>query len=402
MKILRKLWQRGRDLLPVDGFHFDRPIVVLQSDDWGRAGLRDRQGLEQLASAGLVLGERPYDFYTLETAEDLAALRAVLRSHHDSAGRSPGLEMNFVVANLDFQKMDFEKMSPEGFQQIHLLPLAEGLPAGWNRPGLLEAYREGIQEGLFHPALHGTTHFCRVAVERYLTASDPTDPSDRGRLLRTLWKAGTPYIHWRIPWIGYEYWDPEASPDDRFLPPDTQRDLIGKAVGDFAKLFAILPRSACAPGYRANDDTHRAWAQIGIRVAQNGPGAPIPPHFDRHGLLHLYRTEEFEPAINPDFLLDDCLRTAEACFERKIPAIVSVHSINFHSSVKDFRSRTLELLHQFLTTLESTHPDVLYLHGGEIYELVNKGSCETAQGTVSVNVTRKSFTRSRVVPVQES
>jgi hypothetical protein len=407
MNILRKLWQRGRDLLPVEGFHFDRPIVVLQSDDWGRAGLRDREGLEQLAAAGLVLGERPYDFYTLEAAEDLAALRAVLRSHRDSAGRSPSLEMNFVVANLDLEKMALEgmdpgKMSAEGFQKIHLLPLAEGLPAGWNRPGLLEAYRAGIQEGLFQPALHGTTHFCRVAVERYLAASDPADSGERGHLLRTLWKAGTPYIHWRMPWIGYEYWDPEVSPDDRFLPADTQRDLIGKAVGDFAKLFATLPRSACAPGYRANDDTQSAWAQIGIRVAQNGPGAAIPPHFDRHGLLQLYRTVEFEPAVSPDFSLDVCLRSAEACFERRIPAIVSVHSINFHSSVKDFRCRTLQLLDQFLAALELAHPDVLYLHGGEIYEVVNKGLRETAQGTVSVNVTRKSFTRSRVPPVQES
>jgi hypothetical protein len=397
MNILRKLWQRGRDLLPVEGFHFDRPIVVLQSDDWGRAGLRDREGLEHLAAAGLVLGERPYDFYTLEAAEDLAALRAVLRSHRDSVGRSPSLEMNFIAANLDF-----EKMSAESFQQIHLLPLAEGLPAGWNRPGLVEAYRAGIQEGLFYPALHGVTHFCRAAVERYLDAGDLTDSGERGHLLRILWKAGTPYIHWRMPWIGYEYWDPGASPDDRFLPADTQRDLIGKAVGDFAKLFSTLPRSACAPGYRANDDTHRAWAQIGIRVAQNGPGSATPPHFDRHGLLQLYRTVEFEPAVDPDFSLDACLRSAEACFERKIPAIVSVHSINFHSSVQDFRSRTLELLDQFLAALESAHPDVLYLQGEEIYELVNKGSRETAQGTVSVNVTRKSFTRSRVPPVQES
>lgn len=397
MNILQKLWQRSRDLLPVEGFHFDRPIVVLQSDDWGRAGLRDREGLEQLAAAGLVLGERPYDFYTLETAEDLAAMRAVLRGHHDSAGRCPSLEMNFAVANLNF-----EKMSAESFQQIHLLPLAEGLPAGWNRPGLLDAYREGIREGLFHPALHGTTHFCRLAVERYLSASDLTDSGERRNLLQTLWKAGTPYIHWRMPWIGYEYWNPEASPDDRFLPADTQRDLIGKAVGDFAKLFSTLPRSACAPGYRANDDTHRAWAQIGIWVAQNGPGAAIPPHFDRHGLLQLYRTVEFEPAVNADFSLDACLRIAEACFERKIPAIVSVHSINFHSSVKDFRRRTLELLDQFLSALELAHPDVLYLHGGEIYELVKNGTCETAQGTLGVNVTRKSFTRSRVAPVQES
>jgi hypothetical protein len=400
--MLRKLWQRGLDLLPVEGFHFDRPIVVLQSDDWGRAGLRDRWGLEQVAAAGLVLGERPYDFYTLETAEDLAALRAVLRSHHDSAGRSPTLEMNFIVANLNLEKMDFEKMSAESFQRIHLLPLAEGLPAGWNRPGLLEAYREGISEGLFYPALHGATHFCRAAIERHLAASDLAGSGERGNLLRTLWKAGTPYIHWRMPWIGYEYWDPEASPDDRFVSAETQRDLIGKAVGDFAKLFSTLPRSACAPGYRANDDTHRAWEQIGIRVAQNGPGAAIPPHFDRHGLLQLYRTVEFEPAVNPDFSLDACLRSAEACFERKIPAIVSVHSINFHSSVKDFRSRTLELLDQFLAALELAHPDVLYLHGEEIYEVVNKGSSETAQGTVSVNVTRKSFSKSRVAIVHES
>ena len=74
MNLLQKLWQRGRDLFPVAGFHFDRPLVLLQSDDWGRVGLRDQEGLEQLRSAGLALGERPYDFYTLETADDLRAL----------------------------------------------------------------------------------------------------------------------------------------------------------------------------------------------------------------------------------------------------------------------------------------------------------------------------------------
>jgi hypothetical protein len=402
MNMLRKLWQRGRDLLPIDGFHFDRPIVVLQSDDWGRAGLRDREGLEQLTAAGLVLGERPYDYYTLETAEDLADLRAVLRGHHDSDGRSPSLEMNFVVANLDLEKMASERVSAAGFQSVHLLPLAEGLPAGWNRPGLLRAYREGIHEGLFYPALHGTTHFCRAAVERYLTETDLPSSSDRGSLLRTLWNAGTPYIHWRMPWIGYEYWDPEASPDDRFLPAETQRDLIGKAVGDFAKLFSTLPRSACAPGYRANHDTHRAWAEIGIRIAQNGPGAAIPPHFDQHGILQLYRAVEFEPAVDPEFSLNACIHSAEDCFERKIPAVVSVHSINFHSSVRDFRSRTLELLDEFLAALQRAHSDLLYLHSEEIYEVVNQGSCETGQGTASVNVTRKSFRKSRVAPLRET
>jgi len=89
MNLARKIWHRGIDMLPTTGFHFDRPLVLLQSDDWGRAGLRDHEGLKQLRSAGIMLGERPYDFYTLETAEDLAALRAMLRRHRDSGGRHP-------------------------------------------------------------------------------------------------------------------------------------------------------------------------------------------------------------------------------------------------------------------------------------------------------------------------
>ena len=386
MNLVRKLWQRGLDLLPVAGFHFDRPLVLLQSDDWGRCGLRDHEGLEQLQSAGIALGERPYDFYTLETAEDLNALSSILVKHRDSSGRNPCLEMNFVPANLDFVKM-----SDEGFRQIHLLALADGLPKRWSRPGLVEAYREGIATGVFHPALHGSTHFCRAAVERNLTGDE-----DRGQLLRTLWQAGTPYIHWRMPWIGYEYWDPEQLEGERFVDGEIQRGLIGYAFGAFAKLFSTLPRSACAPGYRANSDTHRAWAQHGIRVAQNGPGTLTPPHFDRDEMLHLYRTVELEPAVDEKFSVEACLRQAEDCFARGIPAVVSVHSINFHSTVRDFRSTTLQRLDQFLTALESKHADLLYLHDENLLELVNKGFCTTPNGTVQVNVTRKDFTKGKV------
>ncbi|MGP0021547.1 MAG: hypothetical protein ACLPHP_23475 [Candidatus Sulfotelmatobacter sp.] len=386
MTFAGKLWQRGRDLLPVAGFHFDRPLVLLQSDDWGRAGVRDQPGLAQLRSAGLELGERPSDFYTLETAEDLTSLAAVLKRHRDSSRRPPCVEMNFVLANLDFAKM-----SDGGFRQIHLQPLAEGLPLGWTRAGLLEAYREGIAEGVFYPALHGTTHFCRSAVERNLSAE-----GERAILLRTLWRAGTPYIHWRMPWIGYEYWDPEQPEDERFLSAEKQTELIGHSVGAFAKLFTTLPRSACAPGYRANDDTHRAWARHGVRVAQNGPGGLIPPHFDRYEVLHGCRTVEFEPAIDPAFSVESCLQQAESCFARGIPAIVSVHSINFHSTVKDFRSRTLPLLDDFLTALESKHADLLYLHDEDLRELVNQGSYKTVEGSAKVNVIRKNFRKAQL------
>jgi hypothetical protein len=356
---------------------------LFQSDDWGRLGLRDREGLEQLRLAGLTLGERAYDFYTLETADDLAGLSAVLQRHRDAHGCHPCLEMNFILSN-----PDFAKMSADDFRQMHFLPLAEGLPQGWNRPGLAAAYRQGIADGLFRPALHGSTHFCRSAVERNLSHN-----GERAEILRTLWQAGTPYIHWRMPWIGYEYWDPEEAEDERMLPRETQQALIGEAVGGFARMFSALPRSACAPGYRANDETHCAWAQHGIRVAQNGPRGFFPPHFDRFGILHVSRNVEFEPAVDAAFSVEACLSQAETCFQQGIPAIVSMHSINFHSTVRDFRSHTLQAVDEFLTALESRHTNLLYLHDDGIYELVNSGSNKTPAGTVQAGVTRKSFTK---------
>lgn len=385
MTLARKLWQRAAAQLPIDGFYFDRPLVLFQSDDWGRIGLRDREGLEQLRSAGLELGERPYDFYTLETAADLAGLQATLKRHRDSVGRSPRLEMNFILANLDFSKM-----SIGGWRQIRTLPLAEGLPEGWVRPGLLEAYRAGISDGVFHPALHGITHFCRQAVERSLDSSE-----ERAALLRTLWQAGTPYVHWRMPWIGYEYWDPEKAEEKRFLPASSQRELIGQAVGAFARMFSSLPGSACAPGYRANDDTHSAWAQHGIHIAQNGPSRFFPPYFDRYEILQVSRTVEFEPATDPDFSVDTCLRQAELCFDRRIPVVVSLHSINFHSTVYDFCKSTLKLLDEFLSRLESKHADLLYLHDEELYEVVQGGICKMEREGVRVNAIKKKFTRAQ-------
>jgi len=382
INMMRGMWQRGRSLFPMQGFAFGRPLVVMQSDDWGRVGVRDREGWEEFRDLGLNLGERSYDSYSLETAEDVVAITSLLQRHRDSVGRPACLGMNFMVANVDFPKV-----IANDFRQIYLRALSEGLPDGWKRPGLFEAYREGISAGVLSPALHGATHFCRPAVERHLA-----DSGEQGTLLRTLWKAGVPYIHWRMPWIGFEYWDADQPGKEDFLSSEVQENLIDLAVKNFTDLFSNAPRSACAPGYRANRDTHHAWSKRGIRVAQNGPGNPIPPHFDGDGILHLYRSMDFEPALVEQFSLQACVQAAEESFARGIPAIVSVHSINFHSTIKDFRSRTIELLNEFLTALEAKHSDLLYVRDEDLYDLVDKGMLQSTQSTARVPVTKRKFT----------
>jgi len=357
---------------------------MLQSDDWGRVGLRDHEGYEQLRSAGLELGERPYDLYTLETAEDVHALRSLLSRHRDRTGRSAVMVMNFLTANLDVQ-------TSQAMARLNFVPLAEGLPHGWIRPGLFEAYREGIANHTFYPALHGVSHFFPAAVERMISDTGP-----RGQILRTLWAARTPYIYWRMPWIGYEYWDPEQPPHKRFLTAAGQSKNIRQAVSLFAKMFGTTPRSACAPGYRANQGTFVAWSDCGVRCVQNGPGRITSPHLDANGMLHLSRTVELEPATDDGVSVDAAVQKAESCFAVGAPAIVSIHSINFHSTVRDFRTGTLQLLDQFLSALKAKHPNLLYVHDEDLYDLVQAGSYDSVNERIAVEVKKL---RSRPFPI---
>ncbi|MGB8013847.1 MAG: hypothetical protein WCF68_19700 [Terriglobales bacterium] len=374
---LRNVFGRAKRLPAHPWLRFDRPLLLFQSDDWGRVGVRDREGWEELRAAGLNLGEKPYDFYSLETAEDLHALAEVLGKHRDSTGRSPSMVMNFIMANVDF-----DRSLESGQKQIPLRPITDGLPGAWNRPHLFEAYREGIRERLFYPALHGLTHFCERAVARELDGA-----GERSQLLKTLWRAGTPYIHWRMPWVGYEYWDPELRPARRFLAVEEQRVAIGRAAEIFRELFASAPFSACAPGYRANADTRAAWFEAGVRVVQNGDqndrGERSGPSLDENGMLSTFRTVAIEPATER-CELGGVMTQVEKCFAGGLPAVISMHSINFHSTLQDFRTPTLKLLDEFLTAAEKKWPDLLYVHDGDLFAIATEGGYAGENGRVKV------------------
>jgi hypothetical protein len=357
-----------------DGFVFSRPLVAIESDDWGRVGIRDRDGYDNLRGKGINLGQGCYDSYSLETAEDVNALASMLLRHRDSVGRPPCIVMSFCTANLHF-----EKMKARGYQHLELLPLAKGLPGSWSRPGLFDAYRTGIREGVFNPALHSLTHFCPVSVENALAKG-----GQRTELLHKLWESETPYIYWRMPWVGYEYWNPER-PHAGFLSAELQRTQIRKASECFSAMFNLRPVSACAPGYLANRDTLRAWSEAGIRVVQNGTDNGLgAPRIDKLGILHLRRTIDLEPSQR-EVEVEKYLEVAGNCFAHGLPVIISTHSINFHSTIKDFRTPTLAALDSVLTALESKYPDLLYVHDQDLYTIVTEGVLNSRDERVMVS-----------------
>jgi hypothetical protein len=377
-----KLTGRVRNLFKSEketsSFTFPRPLVIFQSDDWGRVGVRDKEGYEQLRSQGLRLGEHPYDLYTLETADDVGALASLLTRHRDSTGRHPCLVMNFCTANLDFNSM-----ATEQYKAPRFLTLDEGLPGKWSRPRLLEAYRAGIDQGVFYPGLHGVSHFCPLAVGSALKRNE-----ERAEFLRLLWKAETPYIFWRMPWIGYEYWNPEK-PSAGFLAASSQEELIKQAIQNFATLFRKSAVSACAPGYRANHNTHRAWSKSGIRVAQSGTSSGLrAPHLDEFGLLHVYRSLDLEPCQR-ELEMGKYLEIARAAFAQSLPLIISIHAINFHSTLKDFCTPAIAALDALLTALEFQYPNLLYIHDEDLHRIVTAGIYNSPNGEVSITAGRQ-------------
>lgn len=362
------------EYLPRQVMRLDTPIVVLQSDDWGLVGVRDGEGAEELRRQGFEPGRSPYGGYSLETAEDLRALYGVLERHRDASGRAACMVFNFVMANVDFGRA-----LERGLDTDTLIPLGDGLPAGWERPGLLEAYHEGIGRGLVYPALHGLTHFNLRAAQGLLKGNSPA-----GERLRALYRSGTPQLEELRGVLGFEY----LTPGEGWLDLEEQGRLIGLGARLFEGMFGTGARSACAPGYRANGWTHKAWKDHGIAAVQNGPAAKSLPHKDRNGLWMLYRMVELEPAAHGDWSEEKAHSDAEEAVRRGAPVIVSVHSINFHSTVGKYREGTLEKLDRLLGYLERRFPNLRYGHDGDLIELFDAAEKGAREGRRETGVRR--------------
>lgn len=359
---LRALLLKYLDLFRrVTWYRLARPVVILHSDDWGLVGIADRRHREELRRAGVAVSDSPWDGYSLETAEDLEELYSVLGRHRDGAGRPPRLGAGFVLANVDF-----ERTLGDELKRLCLRPIHRGWPAPWRRPGLLAAYREGIERGLLYPTLHGVTHFCLATARSVLE-----NGGRRRETLERLYRHGVSHLDSLTPWLGFEFRRSREPGASAWLPLAEQRRIVERGVELFDALFGRLPLSGCAPGYRANRDTYRAWAALGLGVIQEGPGGARRPYRDAGGLLHLHRTAELEPAVRgARDALEQALAQCTAAFEEGAPAVVSIHSINFQSSLRNHRDPTLELLDRLLSEIEERHPDILYLDDGDLQQIL--------------------------------
>jgi hypothetical protein len=118
---------------------------------------------------------------------------------------------------------------------------------------------------------------------------------------------------------------------------------------------------------------------------QNGPGEQRRPYIDKSGMFFVFRTVEMEPAIQ-HCDIEDLMTQVDSCFTQGVPAVISTHSINFHSTIKDYRTPTLKLLDEFLAAMERRWPDLLYVNDADLFSIATQGVYTGNAGQISVGV----------------
>ena len=325
-----------------------RPVVVIQSDDWGRVGVPSLPVFNQIRQAVPGVGDSRWDFYGLETTADLEALGNELEAIRDTDDAPACITGNFIMANADLRLM-----AENGFARGIYKPISEGFPPPWT-DSLVTAYRALVDRKVFYPGLHGFTHFNASVLEGAL--ADPGDLGERARLLARL---DTPYLRSVTPEYNFALLSMPAG-SEVFLPAERQKQWLESGIQIFEEVFGFRPVTFCAPGYRSNDVTRRLLEENGVAGIQLPSKAP--PVRDG-GLVVLGRNVAFEPALwksDRAALIEQALADGEAAVARGTPIIICSHSINYMTRFLDRAEEARSDLALFLGRLKDRFPDLRF------------------------------------------
>ncbi len=341
------------------GVRLPRPVVVIESDDWGDGHVLDA----------------PDDRSAAADAEEALAverLAALMARHRDSRERSAVFGA-FVVA---------------GQPQIRpILDDAEGayhwLPVDAVRPKLLAALKAAEDDGTFSLLYHGRDHwnaraFCEairsraaaggIQPEALVDAVYPADAAGLDALMNEYFAVA-----------GGRLVEPERAEIDA---------KVREGTAVFERVFARRPVGTVASRYLWGPQAERAWRASGIAHAhgtnlQRGPGMP---HADMQrsrklgfrtaeGLVGVPRTVRFDTSPNTGRLPEVAqgLAAASAAIEAGEPAVIETHSRNYYHEKPATREAMFERLDALLRRLERRYPDLVYLSPDEAGRLGERG-----------------------------
>jgi len=272
---------------------FRRPVLVIESDDWGAGPIAQ--------------------------AASLQAIARVLQRHRDAAGRAPVLNLALVLA-----VPDGPAIARDGRYRGVDLADACFVP-------VRAALQDGAALGVFALQLHGMEHF------RPETLAASPDPAVQAWLRQPV-PAATEQLpsHLQSRWV-----DAGTLPSTQ-LSAHAIAGATAQEVQAFERIFGAPPRAVVPPTFVWTRAVEQAWAAAGVefivtpgfrstqRNARGLPDADEGPiaSGDRAGsLTYLVRTDYFEPARGRDAAY--ALRALARAVDEGRPCVLENHRDNF-------------------------------------------------------------------------
>ena len=361
----------SHNIINLPGWHTQRHILVIESDDWGSIRMPSKEVYAQLLSRGIRVDKDSYCRYdSLASVDDLSALFDVLTSVKDKNGRNAVLTADAVVAN-----PDFEKIRDNGFLNYYYEPFTTTLKRSKDHEGSFELWRQGIAAGIFHPQFHGREHLNVKKWLRNIQSGDETT--------RLAFDYGTFGLSHKVDASVKNYMGAFNSGLNEDIV--VYEDIITEGLNLFEQLFGYKSESFIATRYTWSPKIEPILKKNGVNYLQGMVSQIIPLDDDQtfvykknnfcgkkseNGLTYLMRNCYFEPSQGGPSA-QECLNRVKIAFRWHKPATISMHRLNVIGSIdENNRTRNLKELKWLLDEIVKLYPDVEFMSSDELGRVI--------------------------------
>jgi hypothetical protein len=370
MKNIRK------NLSNILGWRTIRKFVVFESDDWGSIRTRSKEDYEAMLNKGLDVDQNYFTKYdSLESNLDLENLFSTLGEFNDCTGRPPVFTPMCIVANPDFKRIRDNNCERYYYQDLNLTIL--DYPKHGN---LLKLWRQGADQRLFVPALHGREH---LNVERYLKGLNSVT-NEGLRIAFDHRSIGA--SHYKglsiLEYLGAFH---PATPDEIIR----LQELMEEAISLFTKACGYPPTHFIGPNREPARELDLVLADNGVKYITQSKLRKYPKGNEKYGFefnwwgkqnkhsqIYLMRNCSFEPS-DPSIkdYANRCLTEIENAFNWEKPAIISSHRVNYIGYISPKNAEFgLSQLRYLLIQILKRWPDVEFLTSTELGNIITNKS----------------------------
>ena len=362
------------NILNIPGWHTNRKIVVIESDDWGSLRMPSRKIYDHLISKGIRVDKLPYNrFDSLESENDLNSLFEVLSSVKDRQGNYPVFTTNTVVAN-----PDFDKIRDSDFQEYFYEPFTVTLNKYPDHANSFALLKEGISKKLMLPQFHGREH---INVSRWMKALKNNTGNTRLAFDLNMYDLSTGYAITENSFMDALYFENENE-------ISLQKNTIIEGTKLFNEIFGFRSESFMAPCYIWSNQLNFTLSNNGIRTFQGGFYQFEPMgngekksrkrinytgKTNSYAQKYLIRNVSFEPSENNSYnWIGNALSQITSSFFWRKPAIISSHRMNYMGSIDPAnRSQNLKQLNTLLKEILKKWSDVEFLSSSQLSDLIH-------------------------------